>query len=228
MTEAVLFDVDFTLIYPGWTFQADGYTAYAARHGMILEPERFGPAVAAAAPLLDSPDCRYHHDLFVGYTRAIIEGMGGEGDQLEPCARLMYDEWALCHHFHLYDDVRPALERLARAGIRVGLVSNSHRCLDTFQSHFGLDGLVTASVSSSEHGYLKPHPSIFEEALARLGAVACNTVMVGDSLAHDIDGAMAVGMRGVLIRRDGAPLPAGTMPGGVPVICSLTDLAAYV
>jgi len=227
MTEAVLFDVDFTLIYPGWTFQADGYTAYAARHGMLLEPEQFSTAVAAASPLLDSEDLRYHHDLFVRYTQAIIEGMGGEGDQLEPCARLMYDEWALCHHFHLYDDVRPVLEGLSAAGLRVGLVSNSHRCLDTFQSHFGLDGLVAAAVSSSEHGYLKPHPSIFREALARLGSTPAGTVMVGDSLAHDIDGARAVGMRGVLIRRDGGPIPPDSRPG-VPVIHDLHSLRSWI
>ncbi len=227
MTRAILFDVDFTLIHPGWAFQADGYTAYAARHGMVLDPDRFGPAVAAAAPLLDSPDCRYHHGLFVRYTQAIIEAMGGQGDQLEPCARFMYDEWALCHHFHLYDDVRPALERLAASGVRVGLVSNSHRCLDTFQTHFGLEGLVGASISSSEHGYLKPHPSIFRAALDRLGAEAADTVMVGDSLAHDIDGALAVGMRGVLIRRDGAPLPVGPRPD-VPVIADLHGLQDWI
>ena len=227
MTSAVLFDVDFTLIYPGWTFQADGYTAYAARHGMALDPERFGAAVAAAAPILDAEDHRYHHDLFVRYTQAIIEGMGGSGDQCEPCARLMYDEWALCHHFHLYEDVRPVLESLAARGLRVGLVSNSHRCLDTFQDHFGLQGLVQASVSSAEHGYLKPHPSIFHEALRRLEAPAAGTVMVGDSLAHDIDGALAVGMRGVLLRREGAPLPP--RPGAdVPVIRDLHALSAWL
>ena len=221
--EAVLFDVDFTLIYPGRVFQGDGYVEWGHRFGMSLDSARFSAAVAAAMPLLDAGDERYHHELFVRYTAAIIEGMGGAGGTLKACAREMYDEWALCHHFHLYDDVRPVLQRLAAEGIKVGLVSNSHRCLDTFQGHFGLDGLIHAAVSSSEHGYLKPHPSIFAEALFRLGVGAESAVMVGDSLAHDVQGALGVGMRAVLLSR-GAPELGALSPGSVPVIRTLADL----
>ena len=189
--EAVLFDVDFTLIYPG--------------------------------------DERYHHELFVRYTAAIIEGMGGAGGTLKACAREMYDEWALCHHFHLYDDVRPVLQRLAAEGIKVGLVSNSHRCLDTFQGHFGLDGLIHAAVSSSEHGYLKPHPSIFRAALSLLSVSPAEAIMIGDSYVHDVEGARAVGMKAVLLRRAGPRTlpqaePEAVRTGTVPVISSLLEL----
>ena len=44
MTRAVLFDVDFTLIYPGPTFQGEGYQAFCARHGMAVDPARFNAA----------------------------------------------------------------------------------------------------------------------------------------------------------------------------------------
>ena len=54
---------------------------------------------------------------------------------------------------------------LAGRGLKLGLISNSHRCLTSFQEHFELKGLIAAAVSSSEHGYMKPHPSIFEAAL---------------------------------------------------------------
>jgi FMN phosphatase YigB (HAD superfamily) len=47
-------------------------------------------------------------------------------------------------------------------------------------------GLIAAAVSSSEHGYLKPHPSIFEAASKLAGAEAEQSVMVGDSLAHPL------------------------------------------
>ncbi|MGE3345460.1 MAG: HAD family hydrolase, partial [Vicinamibacterales bacterium] len=226
MTEAVLFDVDFTLIYPGRTFQGEGYAGFCRAHGIDVDPARFDAAVAAALPLLEVPDHRYSDDLFVRYTRTIIEGMGGQGPALDACAREMYDEWALCHHFHLYDDVRPVLRHLAAEGLKVGLISNSHRCLDTFQDHFGLDGLIHAAVSSSDHGYLKPHSSIFNEALARLGVAAASAVMVGDSLAHDVRGALGVGVRAVLLRRDRV-LPAGSFPG-VPVITDLHELRAQL
>ena len=83
----------------------------------------------------------------------------------------------------------------------IGLISNSHRCLESFQEHFELDGLIDVAVSSSQHGYMKPHPSIFEAALKLAGVAAADAVMVGDSLTQDIDGARGVGMRGVLVRR---------------------------
>ena len=81
-------------------------------------------------------------------------------------ARELYDEWAEHHHFSLYDDVLETLEGLrAQRRSRIGLISNSHRCLASFQSHFELDGLIAVAVSSSEHGFMKPHPNIFRAAL---------------------------------------------------------------
>jgi hypothetical protein len=39
--EAIFFDVDFTLIYPGPTFQGEGYEQFARDHGMAVERSRF-------------------------------------------------------------------------------------------------------------------------------------------------------------------------------------------
>src|SRR5437762_7961469 len=164
-TDAVFFDVDFTLIYPGPTFRGEGYEAFCSRYGMQVDAARFGDAVASAAPLLDGPeDTPYDSDVFVAYTRHIIEQMGGRGPNLDACAREIYDEWAACHHFELYDEVPEVLRGLAAAGVRIGLISNSHRCLASFQSHFELEGLIAAAVSSPEHGFMKPSPSIFRAA----------------------------------------------------------------
>ena len=91
--------------------------------------------------------------------------MGGSGPSLDACAREIFAEWAACHHFHMYDDVAPVLQELAAKGFKIGLISNSHRSLTSFEQHFQLDGLISAAVSSSQHGYLKPHPSIFDAAL---------------------------------------------------------------
>src|SRR3954471_12691254 len=206
---AVFFDVDFTLIYPGPTFRGDGYREFCARYGMEVDASRFAAAVAGAAPLLDGPeDTRYDAEIFVLYTRRIIEGMGGTGERLDACAREVYAEWAACQHFFLYDDVEPVLRRLDADGLKIGLISNSPRCLSAFQQHFELDGLIDAAVSSSEHGYMKPHPSIFEAALKLTNVAADEAMMVGDSLAHDISGARRVGMRAVLVHRSDDPPPA--------------------
>jgi HAD superfamily hydrolase (TIGR01662 family) len=223
---AVFFDVDFTLIYPGPTFQAEGYHRFCVRYGISVDRSRFDEAVRAASSVLDeAQDHVYQADIFVGYTRRVIEGMGGAGDRLDDCAREIYDEWALNQHFFLYEDVAPALRDLAARGLRLGLISNSHRCLTSFQAHFELQPLIAAAVSSAEHGYMKPHPSIFEAALAQAGVTAAESVMVGDSLTHDVEGALRAGMRGVLVHRSGDP--PSPMPG-IPVIRDLRELTGIV
>jgi HAD superfamily hydrolase (TIGR01662 family) len=223
---AVFFDVDFTLIYPGPTFQAEGYERFCVRHDIAVEPSRFPHAVRAASSILDEEQQHvYDADIFVRYTRRIIEEMGGAGPRLDDCAREIYAEWASCQHFFLYDDVTPVLRELSIRGLKIGLISNSHRCLASFEEHFQLDGLIAASVSSSAHGYLKPHPSIFEAALKLAGVDAAESVMVGDSMTHDIEGARRVGMRGILVHRADGP-PAGC--ADVPVIRDLTELPALL
>jgi len=219
---ALFFDVDFTLIYPGPTFQGEGYARFCRRHAIVIDELRFGTAVTAASSILDDEqDHVYSTDIFVRYVTRVIEGMGGTGPHLEACASEIYDEWAACQHFFLYDDVAPALRELAARGFVLGLISNSHRCLTSFQEHFELTGLIAAAISSSEHGFMKPHPSIFEAALAQANVTAAESVMVGDSVLHDIEGARRAGMRGVLVHRSPTPAPAS---GDVPVIASLAEL----
>ena len=220
----MFFDVDFTLIYPGPMFRGEGYQAFCARYGIDVDPVAFGRAVASAAPLLDSPeDTPYAAGIVVAYTRHIVEQMGGRGPNLDACAREIYAEWAACQHFELYEDVPDVLRELAAAGVRIGLISNSHRCLASFQSHFDLHGLISATVSSSEHGFMKPHPSIFSAALQLVNVGAGEAMMVGDSVRQDIEGALRAGMRAVLLQRGDTPTTgAGAL--GVPIIRSLRDL----
>jgi putative hydrolase of the HAD superfamily len=220
---AVFFDVDFTLIYPGPTFDEEGYRHFAVRHGLHVDPARFHAAVSAASAELDrAQEDIYRPELFIRYAHQVLHEMGGRGPGLDACAREIYEEWAACQHFALYDDVRPTLHALHDAGWRIGLISNTHRCLASFQSHFELETYISGAVSSSEHGYMKPHPSIFQAALALVGVHPSESVMVGDSVTHDIEGAHQAGMRGVLIERsaenDRVPID------GVPVIRSLEDL----
>ena len=219
---AVFFDVDFTLIYPGPTFQASGYAQFCERYGIPIDRSRFPQAVRAASSVLDEQqDHIYDADIFVQYTQRIIEEMGGRGARLRECAAEIYAEWAACQHFFLYDDVPDVLHELSTRGLKLGLISNSHRCLTSFQEHFELNGLIAAAISSSAHGYMKPHPSIFLAALEAAGVAPGESVMVGDSLPHDIEGARRVGMRGILVHRSEGALPE---EAEVPVIRRLTDL----
>lgn len=224
-TRAVFFDVDFTLIHPGPVFQGPGYREACAIHGLEVDAEAFDAAVAAAARTLETAGGPHDPEIFVEYTCRIIEGMGGRGAAVRAAARALYDKWAACDHFTLYEEVPEVLQALHGAGIKIGLISNTQRCLASFQRHFNLHGLFAVTLSSADHGYMKPHPSIFEAGLRAVGAQAAEAVMVGDSLTHDIEGARRLGMRGVLVTRVGTATAA---PDGVPVIQSLRELPALL
>jgi HAD superfamily hydrolase (TIGR01509 family) len=231
VTRAVLFDVDFTLIEPGPMFRAEGYHAFCERYGMQVDPSRFDGAVASAAAVLDrASDAPYDAELYIAYTRHIIEQMGGSGTSVDACAREIYGEWASCHHFELYDEVPAVLRALVSRRLRIGLISNSHRCLESFQSHFELGDLIDATISSPDHGFMKPHPSIFSEALQRLGVEPRDALMVGDSVRDDVEGALRAGMRAALVHRSGTSHPRAQWLAahGVRVIPSLTELLDLV
>jgi HAD superfamily hydrolase (TIGR01509 family) len=220
----VFFDVDFTLVQPGPRFQAVGYHETCTRHGLIVDTARFDAAVVGALSMLDAADPLFNPQVFIDYTAKIIELMGGDPTLAGPPAREIYDAWAVDHHFTLYDDVDSTLRTLQANGYRLGLITNGHRSLASFQSHFELDGLIDVTLSSREHGYMKPHASIFRAALELAETRPEDAVMVGDSYAHDVLGAEAVGMTGVLIAR------TGERPANVasPVIASLTELPSWL
>jgi len=224
---AVFFDVDFTLIYPGPTFQGEGYRRFCASYGMEIDATRFEPAVAAASYIIDDVEEPLYDDgLFIHYTATIIEQMGGRGPAVIQAAREIYAEWATNHHFEMYDDVGPVLQALSGRALTLGVISNSHRSLDAFRDHFALNGVIHGAVSSAVHGYMKPHPSIFARALADVGVQPGEALMVGDSLKADVEGALGAGMRAVLLRRSG-DMPV-RLPEGVPVIRTLHGLLPYL
>jgi HAD superfamily hydrolase (TIGR01662 family) len=126
--------------------------------------------------------------------------MGGAGDTYA-AAHEMESAWAHAHHFELYDDALPTLAEVRRRGLRIGLLSNSARDLDDFVAHHGLD--VDAVLTSQAHGKTKPHAAIFERMLELLDVDAGDTLMVGDTVEDDVEGAIAVGMQAVLVDREG-------------------------
>jgi len=220
-TRVVFFDVDFTLIQPGPAFQGQGYAEACARYGVRVDPLKFPEAVAAASLTLHNVGGPYDPGVFIEFTCRIIEGMGGTGEGCVRAATDLYAAWSACHLFTLYEEVPEVLRDLRSGGYGIGLITNSERSFEMFERHFELDGLFDVAISSYDHGFMKPHPSIFEEGLRRAGVSAAEAVMVGDSVPHDIQGALQIGMRGILVARSG--LSAGAPPD-VPVIQSLREL----
>jgi putative hydrolase of the HAD superfamily len=198
---AVLFDVDFTIAKPGPDLGPEGYRRLGERFGLDLDPGRYDEARAHAVETLERhPELDHDEEVWVLFTEQIVRGMGGDSERAYECAVEMTRAWEHAHNFELFEDVLPALADLRARNLKLGLVSNTGRDLDRFVAHHGLD--VDAVVSSGAHGKTKPHPTIFQSALERLGVEPEAAVMVGDSIEDDIEGATMVGMRGVLLDRE--------------------------
>ena len=203
--KAVLFDVDFTLARPGPELGPEGYVRAGARHGLRLEPGRYEEARDdALVELRRHPELVHDDEIWFRFTERIVRGMGGEADSAYACAVEITRGWERHENFELYDDVPDTLAALRAGGLSIGLVSNSSRDVGEFARHHGLD--VDAGISSFHHGRTKPHASIFRAVLDLLGVEPAAAVMVGDTIADDVDGARALGMRAILLDRAGMHL----------------------
>jgi putative hydrolase of the HAD superfamily len=199
---AVLFDVDFTIAKPGPELGPEGYQRLGARFGLELDPSRYREAREKAVEgIRRHPELEHDEEIWVAFTERIIRGMGGNSDRAYACAVEMTKAWEHAEHFELFEDALPVLGELRTQGLKLGLVSNTGRNLDEFVAHHHLD--VDAALGSGAFGRTKPHPTIFQAVLERLGVEPAGAAMIGDSPEDDVDGARAAGIsRAFLLDRE--------------------------
>jgi putative hydrolase of the HAD superfamily len=217
MTEAVLLDALGTLM----TFEPPAPRLRAAireRHGVDVPDATAAAAMKAEiayyrAHLYQGRDAASLHELRVRCAAAMAPVLG-----FDPGV----DTLLAALRFHAYPDARPALEELRARGLRIVVVSNWDASLHERLDETGLAPLVDGAVASAELGHAKPDRRIFAHALELAGAPPEAALHAGDTLEADIEGALAAGLRAVLVARDG-PVAA---PPGVPAIGALTKLPA--
>jgi putative hydrolase of the HAD superfamily len=105
--------------------------------------------------------------------------------------------------FHAFDDARPALAELKGSGLRLVCVSNWDISLTDVLAQCSLDDALDGVVTSAQSGVRKPDPAIFQEALKIAGCGADEALHVGDTVAEDIAGAGAAGIRALHLDRAG-------------------------
>jgi putative hydrolase of the HAD superfamily len=144
-------------------------------------------------------------------------------------ARLAEDVLSRSIIYGVDPETAGVLRALKERGLAVGAVSNTYqssRSLEQSLTKHGLMRYIDALVVSSEVGWQKPHPAIFQEALRRLGVEAQETVFVGDSVWADIKGAQALGMKAVLTQQYRQEGPGDSKPD--LVIQRLAEVVRYV
>jgi putative hydrolase of the HAD superfamily len=201
--DAITFDVGNTLITT-WPSVGHIYAEIAARHG----------CVGVTAELLEArfravwPGRLHLAETRSGWQQVVDEVFEGLSDS--PPSRTffgeLFDRFAQPDVWRIYDDVLPALDRLAARGLRLAVISNWDERLRTILRALALDARFETIVVSCEVGHAKPHPAIFDEATARLGLPANRILHIGDNAEADLHGARNAGLHALQILRT-APLP---------------------
>ena len=106
----------------------------------------------------------------------------------------------------LFPDTKEILQYLTDKGYQLHLITNGfeqtqHSKLNSCGLNVFFKVVITSECSNS----LKPEKEIFEYALSKTGATVSESIMIGDSIAVDIQGAMSVGMDQVHVNYNDAP-----------------------
>ena len=220
--KAVLFDLGLTLTKTA-SFP-EIYRRILARFGVTASLDDIARAQNATEGEFDTAtyDESRRKDFWTNYNVSLLKKLGIEENTVFLAAQI--DElWWECSHLQVYPDVEPTLSQLKAKGLKLGLVSNGFKQdLDHILGELGLEKWFDAVVCIDSCNCAKPDKEIFLYALNQLGVKASEALFIGDSVVHDYEGALNVGIKPLLIDRE------GKLPSRYDKIASLTELLTKV
>ncbi|HZQ48917.1 MAG TPA: HAD family hydrolase [Candidatus Dormibacteraeota bacterium] len=110
------------------------------------------------------------------------------------------------------------LQAIRSLGLRCVIASNTYwRDAKSYWDDFealGMAPYVDDVVTSVDAGHLKPHPAVFELAVRAAGVRAEDCVVIGNKERNDVEPALAMGMKAILVYPDDPP-PTSTKADAV-------------
>ena len=182
----------------------------AAGAGVRLDESRIIPTYADVEHVVEREGYRRYRDVLAETARRVGNALGWRVSY----AGFLADSLPSWRPFA---DTNPALERLRKAGIRLGILSNiDDDLLDATRRHFTSD--FDLVVTAQQVGSYKPSPMHFLTARERLGAA--EWLHAAQSNFHDVVPTNALGIPNAWINRKGGT----ALPGGMPTM-EFRDLA---
>lgn len=203
------------------------WTGSAAEPAAIVSAHRDGMRDAFRSYL---PRAYYlHRDLFRDAVVGMLARLGvtASDDILD---RYRQAQWARHQRdFQLRAGVIDTLVALRARGVHLGIVSNIDD--DQLEHLLGVAEIAPyfdSILSSEQVQSCKPDRMIFHAAVQRAGCAAPEALFVGDTLAADVAGANAAGLKSVLLWHRDDRKPPETGPQPRHVIRQIPDLLALV
>lgn len=202
--KVVLFDVFGTLV----DYEPDtSRLAYPQTHALLTtwgfdgSHDDFVNAWAAVSKVLEDDAERTNAEYAMptvadAFTAAVMPSLSS-AQRAELLGSFMA-EWRL--GVHAIDGVAEMVRRLGET-YRLGVVSNTHdsNVVPTLLTELGIRDAFDMVLLSVDHGYRKPHPTIYTAALDAMGSAPTDTAFVGDTHAADFVGPSAAGITAFLI-----------------------------
>jgi HAD superfamily hydrolase (TIGR01509 family) len=201
---AVLFDAGNTLVFLDYARIAAGVGA--ALGIRLTEDQLASNAVEAARAMERAPGSDQHRAAAYLEALFLLGGVAAErlGEVRDRLTVLHRERHLWCS---VKERTRESLMRLRRAGLRLGVVSNSDGRAEQALEEAGLRDCFDVVIDSGLVGVEKPDPRIFQTALDALGVAPEEALYVGDLYEIDVVGARGAGMDAVLLGPEGAESP---------------------
>lgn len=153
---------------------------------------------------------QYNHDVTLRRLNALCELM----QQYRYETALADQAMAVFRHYRNqvtpFADTIATLDLLRDRYVLIGITNGNVQIEQT-----ALQGYFDFTISASDVGVLKPHPQIFEQAIAQAGVEPAQVLHVGDHAQADVVGALRAGCRAVWFNAARREWPGGQNPDAV-------------
>ncbi len=195
---------------------ASAFAAHAARCGVPCDRAAVLAAYARHEPQVEAESFRPYRDVLAETARRVC------ADLAWPCEDATFLAESL-PAWQPFADTNAALERLARAGLQLGILSNvDDDLLAATRRHFPVEFEVI--VTAQQVRSYKPAPGHWDEALRRRGGDTHGWLHAAQSYFHDVEPCVARGLPVAWVNRGGETAPRAARPlVEVPTLAALAD-----
>jgi putative hydrolase of the HAD superfamily len=136
----------------------------------------------------------------------------------------VYDKFRDSQGWILFPETLDVLQQLRDMNVKMGIISNFDSRIYSVLDSLEIRGFFEAVILSSETGYSKPDPQIFQAAIGALDVPAGRILLVGDSINDDVRAGIRAGLAAVWLDRKARDSSGGPFQ----TVSSLAEIPALV